>query len=168
MFERILKRLIQNAADGDVRRTIIGLQYMLSVRHTTVVCNIVGATATDITTWVLIGLDFSINIYLCLRIVWLNKRHPESTPEQIELLQDLALYELVEFQTPLAFILVFSVAYYGPNGSLFGNILNDYWTYTAIDDIKQMMINTGFFFMVDFSSTIICATILKVFCEINL
>ena len=59
----------------------------------------------------------------------------------IETLQTLAIYELIEFQAPLSFMLVLGIAYYGPNGELYGNISNDYWTYSTIEDIQQTVLH---------------------------
>ena len=87
---------------------------------------------------------------------------------QINALQDLAICELVEFMAALSFILVFSVAYFGPNANLFGNISNSYWNYVAIEDIALTLGNMTLFFLVDFSSIIVSALILWYFCNINL
>ena len=87
---------------------------------------------------------------------------------QIDSLQDLVMCELVEFQAPLTFILFFATLAYGPNIQLFGNIGNSYWTYSAIDDISKAIQNVIFFFLVDFSSTIISSLVLWLSCNINL
>ena len=102
------------------------------------------------------------------KYVWLKRRNLGSIHNQINILQDLAINELVEFHATLSFILVFSIAYYGPNAHLFGNISNSYWTYIAIEDITQTLGNMILFFLVDFSSVIISAVILWYFCNINL
>ena len=161
-------KLIENCCDGDTRGAKIFLQYMLSVRHTLTLCNFLGSSATETTSLTLMGIDFSLNILLSLWIVWKKKRHPNNVLDQIDSLQDLALYELVEFYTPLSFIMVIAVAYFGPNASIFGNISNSYWTYTAIEDINQTLSIMGQFFLIDFGSTIMSAMILWLCCRINL
>ena len=114
------------------------------------------------------GLDFSLNVFLCLWIVWTKKHHPHNIQTQINSLQDLAINELVEFIGPLSFIMVVAATFYGPNAVIFGNISNSYWAYTAIEDIQQTLSNMGVFFLIDFSSTIVSATILWFTCQINL
>ena len=153
-------KLALNSANGDVSGATIALKYRISLEHTITLCTTIGTIATEATSWVLIGVDFSFNIYLVLQIVWLNKRHPDNVQTQIDTLQDLALYELVEFQAPLV--------YFGPNGNLFGNILNSYWTYTAIENINETLMGAGKIFIADFSSTLLCAVILWGYCRINL
>ena len=88
--------------------------------------------------------------------------------KQIDVLQDLALCELVEFHAPLAYALGLFVAYYGPNNRLFGNIGNSYWTYSAIEDINQFSQNLMYLFLVDCSSAVASAIIIWSFCKINL
>ena len=167
-FERISIIIVERSAAGDVEKARIFVQYSIATRHTVNLCIMVGQVATFTTSCVLIAVDFSVNIYFCLRIIWLKKRRPNMIRQQIQYLQDLSLYELVEFHAPLAYFLVFCVAYYGPNGRLFGNILNDYWTFSAVDDIVHTMTNVAVFFIVDFSSTVICAILLWQICDIKL
>lgn len=165
LYEWISLKVIQKSGNGDIPGGTIILKHTIAIRHTISLCYIIGNVATDMTSWVLVTIDFAFNLYLCLRIVWINKRYPSKMEKQIHLLQDLVIYELVEFQAPLAFMLVVGITYYGPNGALFGNILNDYWTYSAIKDINATMMNMGFFFIVDFASTITCAIILWLFAK---
>ena len=168
LFERIGVKIIRKSTAGDAEGAEIFLKYSIATRHTVTLCTILGTIATTATSLVLIAVDFTLNIYCCLRIVWLRKRHPNRMENPIEYLKGLAVYELVEFHAPLAFFLVFTVAYYGPNGTLFGNILNDYWTFCAVDDITHTMTNLALFFAVDFLSTLICSLLLWFFCEVRL
>ena len=161
-------KLIRKVSSGDVVGATICVSYRISAAYAIILCNILGSVATDQTSWVLIGIDYSLNIHSCLRIVWVSKKNPSMTQKQIDYLQNLALNELIEFTVPLAFLLVLSVTYTGPNGRLFGNILNSYWTYSAIENIYQYLMNTGILFLVDFSSAIICAIILWYSCKIKM
>ena len=68
--------------------------------------------------------------------------------------------ELVEFQAPLSFMLTFICAYYGPNGNLFGNILNGYWDFVGTDDLNQKLSKWTFYFLADFSSMIVTSVCL--------
>ena len=131
-------------------------------------CYVIGSVATDTTSWLLMTIDFLFNILLSVWIIWSRKRQPDKMQKQIALLQDLAVYELVEFLAPLSFIFVLAIAYYGPNSEIIGNIGNSYWGFTAIEDIIQSLLSMGIFFMVDFSSTLISAAILWYTCRINL
>ena len=173
-FSWLSSKLVQKCANGDVGANKIILKYIVSTVYTISLCYLV-TVVEDATSWVLVIVDFSINTFICLRVVWLNKqekrnrrRSPLKIESQISLLQDLALYELVEFQAPLTFILVLTVAYFGPNAELFGNVGNSYWKYQRIEDFPKTLINMLFLFAVDFGSTILSSLMLWSSCRINL
>ena len=164
----ITMKLVQTSEHNDLTGVTIALKYGISVYHTMGLCNTIATIATEGTSWILITVDFFLNICLALRLIWLKKRHPNNIQQQINVLQELALYELVEFLVPLAFTMVLGVTYFGPNGNLYGNIRRSIWTFTAIKNINETLANTLKFFVVDFMSTIFCAAILWVLCRINL
>ena len=161
-------KLIKNTSNGDYRGAYIILKYVVCVNHIIILCTVIGSYLTKITIWFLILLDFGMNIFLSLKVVWLKKRRPGKVTSQIYTLQNLAICELVEFHATLSFILAFGVTYFGPNAHLFGNISNSYWTYVAIEDIWLTLGNMTLFFLVDFSSIIVSAIILWFSCKINL
>ena len=97
-----------------------------------------------------------------------KKRNGHKINERVSTLQELAAYELAEFQAPLSFMFMIVVAYYGPNSELFLNISSTYWGSTPIKDIRDTMDNMVIFFLVDFCSTIVSALMLWYFCKINL
>ena len=96
------------------------------------------------------------------------KRNRGLKNEQISDLQHLATYELAEFHAPLAFLIIFGIAYYGPNSTLFGNISNNYWGFIPIENIVETIQNMFIFFLVDFSSTVASGLILWSSCRIGL
>ena len=160
-------KLINNCHNGDERRAKIFLQYAISNRHIITLCFVVGSFATSTTSWFLMIVDFSLNVLLCLWIVWTRNRKSHKMQKQIILLQDLVVLELVEFHAPLSFIFVMALAFYGPNADIIGNVGNSYWAFNAIEDIHQTLFSMGLFFLVDFSSTLVSATILWFSCRIN-
>lgn len=161
-------KLVKKMADGDMTGATIVLKYRITAAYGVTLCNVIGSTATDQTSWLLIGIDLVYNIYLSLRIVWLKRRYPNISEKHIDTLQDLAVNEIVEFQASLAYLLVLAITYIGPNGKLFGNILNNYWQYSAIENIGNYLIRTAILFCVDIASAGASAFILWVFCKINL
>ena len=131
-------------------------------------CYVMESITTDETAWFLMGLEFLGNLLTCLRIVWLNKQRPMNIDKQIDLLQKLVVNELVEFMAPLAFLLSFVVAYYGPNSNIIGNVCANVWQYKKVEDINETMGTIFLFFFTDFSSVVVCAIILRVVCKINI
>ena len=164
----IFPRFIGKTAHGDETGANIILNYAVSAQHAIFLCHNLGSFTTNVTSWVLMSIDFSLNILLCLQIVWREKRKTGKIDEQVSSLQHLATYELAEFHAPLAFLLIFGMAYYGPNATLFGNISNTYWGFIPIENIKETIQNMFIFFFVDFCSTVVSAILLWSFCRINL
>ena len=163
----ITSKITKRCANGDVTGSLILMKYRCHVAHATVLCFVIGTYATWTTGVILMAIDFTINILGCIRLVYKIKYDPENLTTQNELLQDLALSELVEAYVPLSYCLVVGVAYYGPNGHIYGNILNSYWTYEAIDNINKTITSVMALFLVDFCSTLCATSILWLSCRIR-
>ena len=86
----------------------------------------------------------------------------------IEQAQELVINEMVEFIIPLSYLLCFLTAYFGPNSSLIGNVLNGLWQYAAVDGIGKTVETIGIFFIIDCLSGLSCFFILKIYANINI
>ena len=144
------------------------MKYRISIQHTLFLCYAMGTFTTQVTQWVLMGSGFLTMILLCQRIVRLHQRGINTIDLQVSIVQDLVTFELAQFHSQLSFILVFATAYHGPNAMLFGNVLNSYWSFKAIEDIHSTLGNMILFFLVDCTSALTSAIILWGFCKINL
>ena len=164
----ISSKLSKKVAEGDVTRANIILMFSLSAWYTIALCFILGSLASDATTWFLVGTDFTINNIIMLRIMWIRKRNPENIEQQIDLIQELAVYLLIEFVGPSVVILTFALLVYGSNCHLIGNLCNDYWQFSAIQDISQAFQNMGTFFIVDLLSIFTTVFTMKFCCGINI
>ena len=164
----ISQKLLSRISNGDNSGARMIWKFYVYVSYAVNLCVVLGSVATDTTTLVLIGVDYCYNVWLCLKIIRIKRQHPNRIDEQIELLQDLALCELVEFLAPLGFLLTLIGAYYVPNSHLFGNIGNGYWAFEAIQNINEYLIKVTIFFLIDFSSTVATAIVLRFSCKINL
>ena len=153
-------RIIERTSDADLVGAKIVSKYYILVGHSILLCSLLASHLSDYASWGLIGADFCINILKCIRFIWIRFRTPARIHKQIDILQDLVICELVEFQAPLSFMLTFICAYYGPNGNLFGNILNGYWDFVATDDLNQKLSKWTFYFLADFSSMIVTSVCL--------
>lgn len=131
----------------------------------------VGSIATTATSAIIIAEDFLINVFTCLKIVYLlrYKNKINSTMKRaIGLLQELTISEMVECRVTPCYLLCFIAAYYGPNAELIGDIKNGYWQYTAVQDVENTIKVISIFWLVDMSSLLICSMLLWVFCKVNL
>ena len=131
------------------------------------VLHLSSSTSTS-TTFFLLGTDFTANVIVCLRIVWLRINHPENVTQCINLIQELAVNELVEFLAPTLFLITFALFSYGPNCHLMGNLCNGYWQFVPIQDMHAAFLNLGGLCSVDLVSTLVTGIILKATCKINI
>ena len=80
----------------------------------------------------------------------------------------LVLTERMEAIIPVTFVLIFIMAYYGPNAEIIGNVKFNQWHFKAITDLEQYVSNLALLFIVDLSSAMICGVILWTTCKINM
>lgn len=166
-FIWVFSKLLKKCANHDRASAEIIMKYVVSAKYATVVCAFIGYFATNQTSWVLMGFDCSLNMFQCLRLVYLRKTNPENVAAHIEVAQDMALNEIAEFHTPLVYALVVGITYYGPNGHIFGSILNSYWRFQAIDDIDRALKIMLLFFVVELFGALATTMILFLSCKIH-
>ena len=126
-----VKSLLKITLSPDVSDVSVELiaQNLAATFHMIFVSVCVGGIATDATLYTL-ATDFIINNYFAV-MTWRAKRN--ATQKSLQKLktsvQILVLSECLEIVIPLAYLLCFVIAYYGPNADILGNIKNDYWQY---------------------------------------
>ena len=167
MFLWIQSKIIQNTSDADFIGANTALKYYTYAGYSMLSCYFLATKLSSVASWILIVADFLINILKCFRLVWTIKQCPIRKMDQLDYLQDLVLCELIEFQAPLSYILAFVCTYFGPNGHLFGNVLNGYWNFIRTEDIYQKLYKWTLYFLVDFSSMIVTAISLWYAFKIN-
>ena len=129
----------------------------------------VGGIASDLTIYILIGIDFLINLYFVVS-TWQAKRKPTKTSlEKLKKsVQILVLAESLEVIIPLSYLICFSAAYHGPNAEILGNIKNNYWQYQAVEDFSAAVQNLLFLLTFDILSLALSALFLFFCSGINL
>ena len=164
-----IEKMALKSVGGDPASTKIYIIQTVNVCYASFLTYNIGSIATIASTSIMIGTDFMINIIQCLRIIYLNRMggNRRNTEKIIELLQELAITESVECSVPLTYIGVFLMAFYGPNGDVIGAIRNSYWHFSAVDDIAHTIKFVCMFFLIDFSSLVICAILLWFCSKIN-
>ena len=128
-----------------------------------------GGLATDLTLYILLGIDFVINFYFVIR-AFRTKRNPteENVEKLMQSVQILVIGESLEIIIPLAYLLCFVAAFYGPNADILGNVKNGYWQYQAVDDLWGTVSNLLFLVTFDFISLVIAGIFLFISSNINL
>ena len=167
----IITKLVSKVANGDFQGVRIVLIHTNYTSHALILAITVGSIATTASTAVIIGEDFLINLFICLKIIYLKKyknENPTTMDEMIKELQELVVSEMVNFVVPCCYLLCFLAAYYGPNAELIGDVKNGYWQYSAVDDVDQTIKYLCVLWAIDTISLVICMLLLWVFCEVNL
>ena len=88
--------------------------------------------------------------------------------EKRDKVKTLVLAELTEGITPIAYAVGFAMAYYGPNGSILGNIRNSYWGYNEVEDVSHLFLMMSLLFGVDTLCIFLNSFILFKFTDVNL
>ena len=128
-----------------------------------------GGLATDLTLYLLVGIDFLINMYFTIKVFRIKRNFTKKKQEDLLMsVQVLVLGEVLEIILPLAFLVCFLAAYHGPNAELLGNIKNDFWQSKAVDEAWGPTKNLLFLVAFDCLSLTLAASFLLYFCNINL
>lgn len=153
--------------DSSVKITCI---HNVNTRHSLFLAIVMGSTTSLLTSVVIIGIDFAINIFFYLQLVWLKRKYfynDSRMQEAAMILLMLVIVETEEFMLPFTYFLCFLMAYYGPNGDKIGNVRNGYWQYTAVTDVSHTIQNLGMFLSFYLLSGIGCSLLLWKFIQIN-
>ena len=150
----------------EIIRTNVGHGLRLSVS--------LGTFATKMTGYIILSIDFAMNIWNSIKIVKLRKNiDPGSIADRKMLeaqklaLLELALIEIIEFIVPLSYVVSLVIALYGPNSSILGNYGNGYWTFRPIENLNKHLFAALEMFIIDCCSFVIGCIILWKFCSIN-
>jgi hypothetical protein len=165
----ITLQLASRSAYGDQQMMTIACTQQTEAQHALFLAYTIGASiATNTTEIIMLVTDFLINVYLSIKIVWINRENPSNENEQMEILINLVIAELTEFTSPLIYLLSFCTAYFGPVGTLLGGIKSEYFHHIPVDDFNGAVENVVVFFFIDACSVVVCFILLYTFCRINL
>ena len=174
-FRMLSRILLKSTCDDDPKE---GGKILLIIASNSIyllyVAIKVSHTATQMTSYLILFIDFVINLYSCKNILRLHKVIGQENQEnsankryiQQHLLK-LILVETLEVLVPLAYVITVLIAYYGPNADILGNIGNSQWQYEAIPDIRKLVESLMLMFVIDICSAIIAGLLLWKLCCIN-
>ena len=166
---KILAFLGRKVAEFDDWCIEVIATHFAGCRHTLFLAVAISTVATNTTSYVILGIDFVTNILFSIIIIYLHKKPSNSSKRwKTNAIMNVVVNESIEFIMPIAYILCFLMAYYGPNADILGNVKNDYWQYSAVSDIDDTMKWISIMFGIDFISTIISFLLLRIFCKINI
>ena len=137
MGSMILKGCGKNEVDAKrIRIMQLYGQYIFAV------VNLISAGVDDFTSYLILGMDFALNLVIVLKIIRSQRKvgltdeetAKERTYRELET-KELILGEAMECVIPMIFMCDFAIAFYGPNYDKLGNVGFDYFQYTKVTDI---------------------------------
>ena len=170
MEKMILKACGSNVVDA---KRIMTMQ--LYAQYIFAVVTIISANVDDFTSYLILGMDFSIDMVQVVRIIRSYRKVAlggiETEAERVErelMAKDLILAEGMECIIPVIFIAGFAIAFYGPNYDELGNVGFDYFHYVKITDIWDFSKRAFYMTCIDVSFSIFSIVVLWVFARINM
>ena len=136
---------------------------------------ILGTRATETTNYCILTINFIYNLYLCFKIILLNNKILPSYQRETavlrtlkkEVLAELLLNEIIEIMVPVTYICTFTIAYYGPNSEILGNVRNDYWAYQKVENITTLFTFALQMALIDLLSAVFSGVLLWKNCRLN-
>ena len=83
-------------------------------------------------------------------------------------IEQLVVTERSEIITPIIYIIVVAISYYGPNANIIGGIGATVWHLVKIKDINAYFTTLFLMVGIDFASTLLSGSILWFACNINI
>ena len=171
-FNLWLQKKVCYKAAGE-RDTSIAITsgHNINNRHCFFILVVLGTIATDLTSYVILIVASGVNLYLGLRIVWIkykNGFNADNQTKAIEILIELVLNESVELIVPIAFILCFIIAYFGPNAEIIGTVKSEYWHHVPVKHVQLFCGNLGIFLLAETFTFLFSFILLKLTYGINI
>ena len=141
----------------------------INTAHCVFLSTVLGSQITNLSTWLIVGMDLLINLCIAIRIIWLKKENKfgERTKDAELQLITLVTVEMVETVVPVTFLICLLMSYYGPNSELIGGVGSSHFHFTPIENIGKFVENLGLFFAVEAISVTITGFSLWIVSRIN-
>ena len=175
LYEKIVNKLIKSAAGRDGMDLKANMCITINVNFSMFIAIAVGSITTEITSYCILCVEFTINMYSCIKIIRTHRKikAQQLDSETLELQKRegvtlLALTEIVEVLAPMCYLLTFLIAYHGPNATILGNIKNGYWSFSAVEDATKVLKGIGLMFFFDCTFGMISGLMLWKFANLQM
>ena len=168
---------------------VFPVTFFIEMRHTVFIAITLGSVATLTTSYLMVAMGFLMNVYECYKIIRNIKRKKSSVEDGTVLMsikfnlkflsshliyveqsniEMLVMIERMETLVPIMYMTLMTLAYYGPNADILGNIKASFWQYQSpITDIVAFNEILGILAMIDFTSFLLNGSLLWCFCKRN-
>jgi hypothetical protein len=168
-------KILQRSVDFQDEFPNVLINLRSNIGHSVVLAIFLGTKATEATSYLILAIDFALNLISCLQIIRMHRRVNLDTSRNLQKDNDkkqeflgLALAKTMEIVVPLSYILTFCVAYYGPNAELLGNVRNNKWQFEAINEPVQLIATVLQMFGIDLLSGVVAGVLLWKLCGMNI
>ena len=125
--------------------------------------------STRLTSYLILGSDFVINVVSCAKImVYIKNPSEKNEQRKRSAILVLIVNETVELVGPILYSLCLLLAYFGPNAEVLGNVKSGLWQYVAIDDIYETYFWIVLMVFIDLVSTVISFAVLQTYAHVNI
>ena len=171
----LMCKFICKAAVSEDFLTVQGISdIQVAVAYKSFVIMIMTSETYGITNGFVLVIPFLLNMHICFQVINLHQQISNDGNDtehlhvrKLRLLMKLLINEIVEFLTPLIFLITFIIAYYGPNATIIGNVQNNYWQYGCVENLLSYVSVILLMTIVDLSSAVISVCLLWKICKIN-
>ena len=172
--KRIMSKLVYKMAGKDNERASALLAIELNLHYAFFIA--IRLNGAEIETVVcIITVDILMHLWMTRQIVRIHRVNASeiegsllTDKDREKAVMKIVMAELIEGIVPLAYAIGFTMAFFGPNGKLIGDVLADIWTYEKVDDVRGLYFNQILLFGVDCLSVLLNGIILAKFGNVNL
>lgn len=160
-------KIVENCRGENITSAKFSVNCNVACTHALYLALVIGSTATNVTSFVICGLDALLGILLCFKIYREWKKSETLSEDFRKRMEALVTKETLEILLPVLYCIIFTLSYYGPNAEILGNVKADMWQYNRVDDIKNPLTKLGLFLLFDIMRIIAAAGFLWTSCKIN-
>ena len=170
--EKIIKRYSETN-NRDVRFLVTG---ELMINYTTYLASRI-STLDQITVYGILTVELLLHVFTCYQIVKINTRVGEEDQSSLNSralydrkvkAQELVMSEFIEAVVPIAFAIVFTMTFFGPNATLMKDVGNNYFGGKAIDSVDIFYFGLVQMFAIDGFAIIVSSISLQHLCHLDL
>ena len=176
MNDRVVQKIMSKAA---ISKNLTDAQFVGKINNNILfsfwMTIFLATVATPITGYVLLAINFAVNMKLCYNTVRLQRKtfqshsagkYNQSCKKQTIL--ELVLHETIEALVPIAFIVSYLIVFYGPNNNIIGNVGCGYWTFQKVENLNDFLLPVILMALPDFGSGVLSGILLWKYCSVNI
>ena len=170
----VLEKFVDKVTNGENRDAKLITSIEANSNYSAFLAIALGSLATDTTLYCILAIEFCLNMYTVSKIIKINKKinandsdTDKLKPIKEEMAQDMVVVGIVMIVMTIAYVLCLLMAYYGPNGSILGNIRNEYWSFKGIHNLEKLLAGIFKMFAIDVISLATGAILLWKFSSID-